>query len=210
MKKQIKNTNVKKLAMAGAVALGIVAGGFAGAYIFPNTETIVVEKIVNNTIEVPVETIVEVPYNVTVEKIVEVDNGNLDIVLQEIYDNNGRVQYLLDDLDEDELDLIVDRIAFVNDIKALAVAEVKSELFDEVDRMIVDGVELDEDEMERLRIDDDLDEINVADIDFEDKDAKLEITGTFEQEDVKYSYKVEIEFKDGEVYDFDVLEVLKL
>jgi len=51
-------------------------------------------------VEVPVEVIKEV----------QVDNGNMDLVLDHIYDNDGNIEYLLDDLDDDEIGLIVDRI----------------------------------------------------------------------------------------------------
>lgn len=207
--KQTKTNKLGKLAMAGIIAGTAVIAGFAGATLFPRTitEEVVVTETVTEFVDVPVNITeyVEVPVNVT--EYVEVDNENLPIVLEEIYNNDGKVNYLLDDLDDDELDLIVDRIAFVNDIKAMAVAEVKAELFDELDGEIVDGVKLDEDDMERLRLDDDLDELIVKEIDFEDKDAVIEVTGSFEQEDIKYDYVVEVEFKDGEIEDFDVKSV---
>jgi hypothetical protein len=207
MKQNTKN-NVKKVAMVSAVAAGLVAAGFAGAYYFPNeiTKEVVTEKIVyqNVTVEVPGETVEVIK---EVEKIVEVDNGNLDVLLNEIYDNNGNVAYLVDDLDDDEIDQIVDRIAFANDAKAMAIAEVKSQLFDELDGEVVALETLDEDDMERLRVDDDLDEIILSDIDFDNKDADVKVTGTFEQNDIKYNYEVEIEVKDGEVEDFNIISV---
>ena len=184
------------------------AAGCIGGFVLDKPDTIVTvqEKIVevNNTIEV------EVP--VEVEKIVEVDNGNLDLVLNELYDNDGSVNYLVDDLDDDELDQIVDRIVFAQDAKALAVAEVKAELFDELDNLDVtladnSTVELDDKDMERLRIDDDSDEVLLSDIDYDDKDVDVTVTGTFEQDDVKFNYEVLIEIKDGLVDDFEIISV---
>lgn len=207
--KKTNKLNIGKLAMVGVVAGVAVLAGFAGHSLFPKTvtEEVLVNQTVVEYVDVPfnVTEYVEVPVNVT--EYVEVDNGNLDVVLNEIFDNNGRITYLLDDLDDDELDLIVDRIAFVNEIKSLAVAEVAKELFDELDGEYVGLVRLDEDDMERLRIDDDLDELLVSDIDFEDSDAVITVTGTFEQDDIKYDYEVEVEFKDGEIDDFDIVSV---
>jgi len=157
---------------------------------------IVTETIVN-------ETIVEVP----VETIVEVESANLSIVLDHIHELDGDVEYLLDDLDDDEVELIVDRIVFVNEVKDLAVAEVKAEIFDELDGEEVGEVELDEDEMERLKIDDDLDEIMIDDIDFEDGDALVTVTGSFEQDDVEYVFSAEVSIKDGEVDEIESIEV---
>jgi len=206
----MKKTNkiqIGKLAMAGIVTGTVALAGFAGATLF-STETtndVIVEKIITQTVEVPVETMVEVPVNVT--EYVEVDNGNLDLVLNEIYDNDGSVEYLTDDLDDDELDLIVDRIAFIQDAKAMAVAEVKAELFDELDNTMVNTTELDDDDMERLRIDDDSDELIVDDVDYDNYDADVYVTGSFEQDDIKYNYEVMIEIKDNEVDDFNIISV---
>jgi len=145
-------------------------------------------KIVKETVEIPVETIkeVEVIKEVNVTKEVLVDNGKLDDVLTHIYDNDGSIEYIIDDLDDDEVYLIADRVVLVNEFKKLAVDAVESELIDEVDKMVVSGVELDEDDVERLRIDGDLDEVVINDIDFEDKDATVVVTGTFEQDDIEY------------------------
>lgn len=203
-----KYKNSKKVAAVAAIA-GLVLGGFGGALFFPKevVQTQVVEKTVTKTeyVDVPVEVVKEVPVEVSVE--VPVDNGNLQAVLDEIYDNNGNVEYLIDDLDSDELDQVVDRIVFVNDIKSLAVAEVKKELADLVDKEVVNGVELDEDDVERVRLDDDADEIIVEDIDFEDGDADVYIVGEFEHDNVDYDFEVKVEFKDGEVDDIELISL---
>lgn len=193
--------------IAGAVGL-LAVGGLAGSLIVP-TQVIEVEKLVNQTVEVPVvetvivETIVEkeVIKEVNVTQEVLVDNKKLTDVLNHIYDNNGDVEYLLDNLDDDEVILIADRVIFVNEMKKFAVDAVKSELFDELDREEYNisgiAVEFDESDLERLRIDNDEDEIEVIDVDFEDGDITLRVTGSFEQDDDKYAYTADVEFKDG-------------
>lgn len=208
---------VKKI--ISGLAIGALTGTLIGAFAFPNTEIETVEKIVNQTVEVPV-TVTEINEIVTEVKVIEyvnvtkevfIDNGKLDEVLQHIYDNNGDIEYLTDDLDDDEVMLIADRVIFVNEMKKLAVDSINDELFDELDRetFSISGTDVtfDEDDLERLRIDDDEDEIKVSDVDFEDEDIKLTITGTFEQDDVRYNYEATVEFRDGEFDELDNIEV---
>lgn len=197
---------MKKTIAVGAVAL--VAGAAGGALLSPAKVVEVpvevpvnVTEFINNTVEVPVEVV----KNVTVE--VPVDNGNLDSVLDHIYDNNGNIEYIVEDLDDDELDKIVDRVVFVNEAKKLAVDAIEADLFDELDGEVFDEVEFDEDDMERLRIDDDADEISVNDVDFEDRDIELTVTGSFEQDDVKYDYEALVKLKDGEYDEIESIEV---
>jgi hypothetical protein len=195
----------KILTVAGAGALLVGAGAFVGSQAFPKTvevqKDVIVEKTVFVDKLVPVEVIKEV-------KVTEaVDNGKLDLVLQEIYDNDGSVEYLIDDLKDDEVDLIADRIILVNDFKDLAIAELRKNLFDELDGEVVGSETLDEGDMERLRINDDANEIVIDDIDFDDKDADLILTGTFEQDDIKYAFEATVSFKDGEVDEIDSVSV---
>lgn len=203
--------------IAGIIlSTGLAVGGATGYFSAPVQE-IEVEKVVyqNQTVEVPVEVEKIVEKNVTievpveVEKIVEVDNGNLSAVLEHIYDNNGKVQYLTSDLDDDEIDQIVDRIDFINFVKNGAVEEIEKELFDEIDGDKVSGIELDEDDLERLRVDDDYDELEIVDVDFEDKDAEVKVTGSFEQDDVEFEFEAIVEFKDGEVDEIKSISVIK-
>ncbi len=189
--------------VVGIIAL--IMGGISGVAIFPRE--VEVEK--------EIEVIKEVPVNVTVE--VPVDNGNLDVVLEHIYDNDGNVNYLTEDLDDDELSQVVDRVVFINEIKDLAVAEVKAEAADELDKeelIYFDAdldkrvtVTFDEDDIERIRVQDDDDEVIVDDVDFEDNDAEVIVTVNFEQDDVKFVADFMVEFKDGEVDDLDLLEI---
>lgn len=159
------------------------------------------------------ETVKEVPTEVEVEKIVEVeklvDNGNLAILEQYIFDHDGNLTELeADDLDEDEMSLLIERINFLKDLKIKALEEVKKELFDEVDGKKVGKVKLEEDELERLKLDDEDDEVIVSDIDFEDKDAIVTVKGTFEQDDEEYEFEVEVEFKDGVIKGLEVTSLV--
>jgi len=201
---------MKKI-LAGVSAVAIAVAGFGAGSFMVEPETIVTEKIVNvpfivnHTIEVPVEKIV----NLTTE--VLVDNGKLDLVLEHIYDNNGDVEYLIDDLDDDEISEIADRVVFINDIKFLAAQEVNNEIKDLLDKESFNGTDrfFDEDDIERVRVQDDADELIIEDVDFEDKDADVRVEVRFEQDDIKYNAFVTVEFKDGSVDDIN-LESIEL
>ena len=108
----------KKIKAIGMVALAGVTGAFVGAFAFPVTNEVTITNTEYITETVTEEIEVEVP--VEVEKIVEVDNENLATVLDFIYDKEGNVEYLLDGLDDDEVDQIVDRVVFINDAESLA------------------------------------------------------------------------------------------
>ena len=110
----------KKIKAIGMVALAGVTGAFVGAFAFPVTNEVTITNTEYITETVTEEIEVEVPVEVEVEKIVEVDNENLATVLDFIYDKEGNVEYLLDGLDDDEVDQIVDRVVFINDAESLA------------------------------------------------------------------------------------------
>ncbi len=135
---------------------------------------------------------------------IEVDNENLGLVLDHIYDNDGDVDYLIDDLDDDEVEEIVDRIIFENEVRKLAVDEVKKNLFDEIDDR--KGT-WDEDDMDKLRIQDDFDEIEFSIDDWDDKEATITIKGTFEYKDIQKDFTAELEFDDGEFDEFRDIKV---
>jgi len=195
--------DMKKVIGAGLVGLAIGAAtvGVHDVLETPDTEI----RFINQTeiIEVPVEVIKEV--NVT--QVEYVDNENLDLVLNEIYDNNGEVEYLIDDLDDDELDQVVARIVFANDVKAMAVAEAKKEIVDLLHKEVINGTTLDEDDIERVKVQGDDDEVVIADIDYEDLDADVEVEIKFEQDDVEYVALVEVEVKENEVDDIDLISI---
>lgn len=193
----------KKL-ITGLTVAGLVVGGCLGAFVADDSNDVDnLNAQLNDLADQPVLTeIVEV----------EVDNENLDTVLEHIYDNDGSVSYLTEDLDDDELDQIVDRVAFINEIKSLAVAEIKAEAADELDKVVYtfadnSTIEFDEDDIERIRVQDDDDEVVIDDVDFEDSDAEVKVTVNFEQDDVKFQADFMVEFKDGEVDDLDLLEI---
>ena len=203
---------MKGVKLVGLVLGGAALGAGAASMLIPPQEVVKevevikevqVEKLVNQTVEIPVETIVEV------EKMVEVpvDNGNLDMVLDHIYDNNGRVQYLTEDLDDDEVSEIVERVAFSNEIRDLAIEEIKKEGEDLLDKEEFDGVEFDDRDIERFKIYGDDEEVVIEDIDFEDKDATVIVEARFEQDDVKYKATYEVTIKDGEVDDSDLVDI---
>jgi len=200
--------DMKKITKVFAVAAGamLLGAGIAGCTTQPTPicEPEVIEKEV--PVEVQIETIVEVPVEV------EVDSPNLGLVLEHIYDNDGDISYLTDDLDDDEIELIVDRISFINEIKDLAVKEVDKEIADLVDDEVYtfadnSTVTFDDDDIERIRVQDDADEIIVEDTDFEDSDAELTVTVKFEQDDIKFEADVSVEFRDGEIDDLDLIEI---
>jgi len=218
-------TGVSKKVVAALTAAGLVAGGLVGAAVNASMDSsdftqAQIDSLVANasaqakseyakgflegqaSVDIPVVEPVVITNNVT--EFVEVDNENLQLVLEHIYDNDGDVEYLTEDLKESEVAQIVDRVIFINEVKALALAETKKEILDLVDKEIVNGNEIDEDDVERVRYNDDADEITVDDIDFDDKDAEAYVSGTFEHDDIKYEFVVKVIFKDGEVDDIEL------
>lgn len=205
MKKQC--TKIGKIVVAGVAVAGLVAGGLLGATVFQPEPVVVVE---NHTVEVPVpfevevvkEVQVEVP--VEVEVIKEVDNGQLAELVQYLYDEEGDVEFLFDDLDEEEQLEILDRMILIQNGKELAVKETKAELFDELDKEAFNSsFTFDEDDMEDLDFEDFAD-FEISDIDFDDEEFTVLVKGTFEQDDVDFEFETEVEIKEGEVDDFDV------
>lgn len=135
MKKQ--NKNIYKKAGAVALGLGIVgASVLAGSQLFPKTvvEEVIVTKVVYEDVIVEVPTIVEVPVEVEKEVIIEVDNENLALVLKYVYDEEGNLEFLTEDLFEDELDIIVDRILLVEEVKSVSVNNALSNFARELEK----------------------------------------------------------------------------
>ena len=155
----------------------------------PITEEVIVEKIVNNTIEV------------------EVDNGNLDLVLEHIYDNDGSVEYLTEDLDDDEIDSIVERIEFVNEIKLLAMEELENEFLREIHNMELGTVIFSRRDIDRLRFENDFNEIALENVDFKYSDADVLTTVEFRQDEVRYEADVKIVVKDNEVDEIEFVDI---
>ena len=202
------------LKVGAGIVIGALVGGFSGALIADDQSQ--VDKLTAD-IEAMGEPI-------TVTEIVEVpvNSDNLDLVLKHLYDNDGTVEYLLDDLDDDELDQIVDRIVFVNEASDKAVAYVKGldfadeledsdlvyDVLDDEDN-VIETVGYDEDEVKRVRVQDDHDDIVYFDEqDFEDSDINMGITVNFEHDGVKLKALVLVEVEDNKVNDFEILKVI--
>lgn len=226
-KKVLKGVGI---ALVGAALLG---GGVAAGFALDKPD--VIQREVPVKVEVPVEVPVENPVNeqlmaeleesqdsiaileadlaasekevIDLREALDDDMKTVNDILKHVYDSKGEVEYLVEDLDDDEINLIVDRIAFINEVRDLAVKEVKKELFKELDDEEFDGVVFDKRDCERLRIDDEPEELEILDVDFDDGDVVIGVSGTFEQDDVKYEFEAEVEFRDGEVDDLDVISV---
>jgi len=137
------------------------------------------------------------------------DNSVLNSVLNHIYDNDGNIEYLIIDLDDDEAFKIPERVVFIDGIKQIAVDSIRAELFDEIDKRILVDVDnnitiiLDEDEMTRLRIDDDKNELIVDVTDWEDLEGTVAVTGKFKQDDYSFTFSCDVVFEDGEYDELD-------
>lgn len=199
-------------------AAGVVlaaSAGLVGGFALDNPEPYVVEKVVTEvqTVEVPgptmtVTEIKEVPVEVEKEVIVEVPvNGTMDVV-EFLVDQNGDLRELdISEIEDRGLDELISQVSFIRESKLQAAYFVDKELADELDRRRVSGVTLDEDDIERVRIDDDLDELLIDDVDFDDMDADVTVTGTFEHDDIEYEFEVLVEIKDGEVDEMEIVSV---
>lgn len=193
-------SNTIKLVAGGMVVA--VAGLAGGAMLFPVENTVTKEVIKEVIVEVPVvstEVVTE-----TIVKEVKVDNGKLADVLEAIYQVDGDLEFVTDDLKESEIAEIADRLVFEMDVQAMAVAAVRAEAVDVLHKEKVNGTTLDEDDIERVRIQDDRGEVEVLDRDFEDGDAEVKVTAFFEQDDVKYAADFLVLVKEGKVDEVEV------
>jgi len=206
--------------IAAIVACGVLAiGAGVGISLVSDDSAKVADlqatiKALNVTAEPVIEYVdneVVVVKNVTVEKIVEVDNGNLDLVLNTIYDaEDGDVSYLTDSLDDDELDLIVDRIVFENDAKSLAEAEVKAKIVGYIDDEADifgegDLVDYRDNDVYSVSVDSDDSVFEVSDYDDEEAtiyvEAKLKLNNDDDRTSVRVIAEVEIEGDRVEIVD---------
>lgn len=190
----MKQKTKAQIKAAGLAVLALGAGMGVGSYAFPQTitEEVEVEKVVTETVTEEVEVPVEK------EVIVEVDNENLGLVLDTIYENDGDVEYLLDGLDEDEVDQIVDRILWGNEVVSLGEEEAKSELKQLVHNSVVSGETLDQREVSNVRVTDS--EALYKDYEYQDADVSVELF--FMHEGKRYEAEVTVSFFDGEVDEF--------
>jgi hypothetical protein len=196
--KEIKTSVLKKV---GAVALGLGIVGasvLAGASLFPRTEEVFIEvpytvvEYKDVIVEVPVETIVET----VVEKEVEVlvDNGNLVLVLNYVYEN-GDVEFLTEDLFDDEVDKIVDRIILIEDVKAQA----KSYVIDNFAKELEKQHDYDKRDVSRISIDSD-DVVFVKEsADFKYEDFVVDLVVEFRYDGSKETKEVSVEYYNGRI-----------
>ena len=178
----------------------------AGAALFP------VEKIVEKEVPVPYpvpgpERLVEVPgptQTIYEERTVEVDNGKLAAVLDVLYDADGEAEFLLDDIEEDDIAEVADRAVFELDAMMLAEQAVREQAVDLLHKEELGLVKFDEDDIERVKLQDERGEIEVLDRDYDDLDAEVKVTVHFEQDDVKYGADFLVLIKEGEVDDVEL------
>ena len=201
-------TNNKWQKITAFTVGGVLLGGLGGGLLFNDNAEV---KKLTDDLEATELELEELQAQEPEVLEVEVDNGNLDLVLQHIYDNDGQVEYLTEDLDDDEISEIVDKIVFVNEVKDITVDKVRAELYDEVDKLEVSvgnsTVTLDEDDLKRLRIDDDSDELLFELDDWEDRDATVHVTGTFRQDDQRFNFELDAIFENGEFDELDNIVV---
>jgi hypothetical protein len=191
----------KALLIGGIVA---VAAFGAGVAVPPQEVVKVVTKEVVKTVEVA-GPIIEVEKEVFVDKIVEVESANLPLLLETLYDFDGNVQFLTEDLDDDELDEVVTRLVAVQDAKALAFAQIKRDATDELDGIIVNTTTLYEEDIRSLSILDD--EWAVDSVDYEDDEFELSVPIRFKQGAEHFEAVLQVSVKDGDAKDIDILSV---
>ena len=183
---------------------GLLVGGVAMGFIGDNKEQKQIDDLNAQLIDAQNQPALEV---VVTEEVL-VDNGNLGLVLEYIDENiyKDKVDFSTLDLGDDEIELLVDRIVFTNEIKAKAIAEVKAKAFSELNHEYVNTTKLHVEDLERLKVQDDYSDVIVSDLDFEDGDANVFVTVKFEQDDIKYEADFNVEFEDGEIEDLNLLE----
>jgi len=184
--------NKMKIVLPAILGSLVVGTGF-GSLLFPQTS--VVEKIVDHNVSV--DKIVEVPVNVTVEKIVEVDNGNLDLVLQDVFDNKGNVSYATAGLKDSEISQIADRIIFSNEIKTMSISDVDSHIKSFLNGVVVGNTTLSVYDINNIRVNAKTENVTLKNIDFTYNDATAVVSGKFEQNHVKFSFVAEASYVDN-------------
>lgn len=181
----------KVLGLAVAGVIGLSAGIGGSAMLMPEPD-----PIVNETVK-EVEVIKEVPVNNTiveeVEVIKEVDNGNLDMVLDKLHEEDGEFSYITEGLMEDEVDQIVDRIVQVSDFELTAENRIRSSFSIQLERDSDTNFEARD--VDRLVIDSD--ETKVVDVDFDEDTATVESEVEFKYEGKIYSADVSVEIFKG-------------
>ena len=200
MSKKNISTKIKALIGAGLIASAGLGVG-VGSSFFPQiiTEEVVVKEIEYQTIVETVNETVEV--EVPKEVIVEVDNGNLDLVLQYVYDKEGNLSLVVSGLFDDELDQVVDRLVQLNDWEAGAIDLTHSQFSRELDRQH----SFDRRDTSRLKVDKDT--ISISGVDFEYLDAVISFEVEFRHDGSLHTADVEVEFRDGKALPITISNV---
>ena len=190
------NKNIMK--GAAVAAAGLIVGMGGGFMLDQPAE---VTKIV----EVPVEKVTPGPVQIQEVEVVKfVDNGKMEELLQAIYDNDGDLEFVTEDLDEDELGLIVERVAVMGEYRMMAENEARKEALDLLDNELVNGTTLDEKEM---RLKSTGLESELLSIDFEEEDATFEVELLVNQDGERYKALFSVEIVGGKARDVDLLSV---
>lgn len=129
-------------------------------------------------------------------EVIYVDNENLQLVLEHLFDKDGNVSYLTDDLLDDELDQIVDRIVLLNEIESDVFGFVNSEIARYLERY-EDNVS-DRRDISRVRID--RDSVEFVDTDFYNNFFELNVDLTLRHEGKVYKVTLTIEKDRHEFY----------
>lgn len=203
-----KMKDKKFLKTSGLAIAGLILGA-GGAGIAMEPQVVYENVTVEVPIEVPVEVIKEINNTVEVIKEVNVTDARLGEVIQHIFDREGDVEYIVDEFDADEIDQIADAFIFVHEMVKDGSDYIKKEIADELDKETIGETELDEDDIERIRISDDLDEVTLEDFDAEDKELDITYNVKFEHDDEDYQAEVKIEVRDGKVDDIEIVSLNK-
>jgi outer membrane murein-binding lipoprotein Lpp len=210
--------DTKKVA-AISISAALVAGGIGaalGAYV-ANDSVQVAELqakvaelesqepvVVTETVTVETETIVEVTNTVEVL----VDNENLDVVLQYVFDNNGDVSFVTSGLKESEIDQIVERVLFINDVESLVLETARQNLLDLVHNRQVSGKRIKSSEVTRVRFDENSIVSEVTSFKF--NDANGQVTVTFEADGERYEAVVGVTIKNSEVSESKLESIVRI
>lgn len=202
-------TKENKIGMkiAAGIVGGLLVGGLGVGFIADDSKQVDALKAKITDLENQ-----PLPEAVVNEVEVEVDSENLEAVLDYVYDNNNNT-YITEDLDDDEVYQIVDRIVFINEAKVLAANAVKAlDIAEEIEDAVIDGENDDYDErlIERINVQDDLDDIKVIVSDFDDNDAVVNVTVDFEHDDIDYEAVFDVKIRDGEVDDIEVSSITNI
>ena len=218
-----EKTKVGAVVGTGALLLGAVAGGAYGVHVGDDskqvsnltselaaaqadisvfaeqlnmtTEELAVAASENEALKAELANVTPIVEVVNQTEYVEVDNEYLQEVLDFVYDENGNVEYITDDLDANEVDMIVDRIVFLNDAKQVAVDTVKRDFDYIVDKDYSNyGDRMSRDDIERVRVEA-ASETTVENIDFDfhDTDVLVEVKFVEDGRDYKALIRVEVE-----------------